>query len=441
MNREGWIRAGALYFPLVLTLLACALSGRQPKQLAACLLGLLWTAPSLLMVQRLNQIAGWWSFEPGGIAFGGVPLELYLGWVVMWGALPQIALRRVHLLGCTAMLVTADLLLMPALRPVIVHNRNWLTGEAAAVAVVLLPALCIGRWTMQDAHVQLRGAMQVAIAGMLFLYLIPEITFRLRPGRGWKPLLDLPGWERQLLLQGIALLAIPGVNAVMEFVERGEGTPIPYDPPKRLVTSGIYRYCANPMQVSCAAVMLAWSLLLRNGWLVLGAGVAAVYSAGLAEWDERQDLAQRFGDDWRNYRAHVKNWRVRWRPYVDYGRARVFMAATCGPCSEMRAWLESREPVGLEFVDAETLPAGSIVRMRYQAADGSVVEGVRALGRALEHIHLGWALVGMTMRLPLVWQGIQLVMDASGLGPRIPIGAACTAARADMRGGGGYSGK
>jgi hypothetical protein len=32
--------------------------------------------------------------------------------------------------------------------------------------------------------------------------------------------------------------------------------------------------------------------------------------------------------------------------------------------------------------------------------------------------HLGWALAGAALRLPGVWQSVQLLMDASGLGPR-----------------------
>jgi hypothetical protein len=32
---------------------------------------------------------------------------------------------------------------------------------------------------------------------------------------------------------------------------------------------------------------------------------------------------------------------------------------------------------------------------------------------------VGWAVCGAALRLPVVWQGVQVVMDASGLGPRV----------------------
>lgn len=73
--------------------------------------------------------------------------------------------------------------------------------------------------------------------------------------------------------------------------------------------------------------------------------------------------------------------------------------------------------------DSETLPPGSIRRLRYDPGDGSrAVEGTRAPGRSLEHIHLGWALAGMVLRLPRVWQFLQLVTDGGGPGPWEPAG-------------------
>jgi hypothetical protein len=173
------------------------------------------------------------------------------------------------------------------------------------------------------------------------------------------------------------------------------------------------------MQLSCAVVMILWAAMLANGWLLIPAAISIVYSAGLAEWDERDDLARRFGEDWHAYRRSVANWRLRWNPYVAGPPATLYVARTCGLCSEIRTWFESRKLTGLQLVDAETLAAGTIRRIRYVPADGSgEVEGVRAVGQALEHLHLGWALVGATLRLPIIGWLVQMVMDASGLGPR-----------------------
>jgi protein-S-isoprenylcysteine O-methyltransferase Ste14 len=420
MDPADWQRAAALYFPLVAALIAGLLNGARPRQFAACLLSVLWVAPALLLVQLLNQREHWWSFAPGSAAeFRGMPLELFLGWMVLWGVLPQVALRRFGIVATSAIMLAADCLFMPLATAAIRLKPQWLIGEAVAITTVLLPALCLGRWTERNSHLRGRAVLQIATSGLLFLFLIPETIFALRPGMGWKPLLNQPGWLLQISLQGIMLLAIPGISAVMEFAERGLGTPIPYDAPQKLVTSGFYRYCANPMQVSCALVMLAWAGLLRNGWMSAAACVSVVYSAGIAEWDEKQDLARRFGQPWRDYSSAVGAWRPRWTPYHAGPAALIYIARTCGPCSEVRAWLESRDPKGLRIVDAETLPPNSIQRIRYDAQDGSSpVDGILAVARALEHIHLGWAFAGAAMRLPVAWRILQLLADASGLGPR-----------------------
>jgi protein-S-isoprenylcysteine O-methyltransferase Ste14 len=404
---------------MTLAIIAGLLQRQRPKLFAACLLSSMWTLVTLLALQRWNESAAWWQFSSDGVMFAGMPLELYLGWVVLWGFLPQLAFRRLPLAWCAAIMIAVDLAAMPACNTVVHLGPRWLIGEAAGALLVLVPALGIARWTLDDTHLRVRAAMQMTISGLTFLFFLPELVFALRPGAGWEPLMHMAGWKRQLGLQAIALLAAPGVSAVFEFTDRGLGTAIPFDPPKLLVTSGIYRYLANPMQASCGLVMAAWSVMLGDGWLSLTAAASFVYGLGIAGWDEREDLALRFGAEWKHYRASVRNWLPRWRPYYTGDPAHLYIADTCGPCSEVRRWLEGRRPLGLTMIAAETLPARSIRRLRYDPRDGAPpVEGVQALARALEHLHLGWALAGAVLRLPVVWQFVQVLTDASGLGPR-----------------------
>ncbi|MBS1822102.1 MAG: isoprenylcysteine carboxylmethyltransferase family protein [Acidobacteria bacterium] len=418
MIGENWIYVAAIYVPLMASLAARLLNGRRPRQFAACLLSTLWVAASLPLLQ-LHPWSRWWTFANARPAFGGMALALYVGWVLLWGTLPPLAFPRMRLPWVLAIMIGVDLLAMPLLYPALFLEPSWLVGELVAVAFIFVPALFISRWTLEDSCVRGRAMLQVATAGLVFLFLLPEIVFALRPGLGWKPLLSLPSWLRQMSLQAVFLLAVPGVSAVLEFAERGGGTPIPYDAPKRLVTSGVYRYVANPMQLSCGIVLLAWAALLRNWWFAGIAAMSIVYSAGIAEWDEGHDLRRRFGAEWTNYRAEVHRWFPRWRPVADAKSARLYMAESCGPCSEARHWIEARKPIGLEIIAAETLPQGSISRMRYVPGDGSApVDGVRAMARVLEHLHLGWAYCGALLRLPIIWVFVQVVMDAAGFGPR-----------------------
>lgn len=420
MSQTEIIRLCAIYLPLTLCLIAGIWLRSQRKCLAAFLLSALWTVPTLLVVARMNAIAQWWSFSDADASLAGMPIELYLGWILLWGALPQLISRRVSVLPMTFLFIALDLVAMPFCQPVVQLHSRWLVGEAVAALLVLLPALCLGRWTATASNLNGRAALQVVLSGLLFLYLLPELVFALRPSTGWHSLLSMPGWQRQLALQCIALLALPGLGAVMEFAQRGLGTPIPYDPPTRLVSSGLYRYCANPMQLSCTLVTFAWSALLQNPWLLPVPLVGIIYGIGIARWSEAQDLRTRFGDSWQSYRGEVHDWFPRWKPYHSGDPAKLYVAFSCGPCSELRAWVEARKPFGLQIMPAESLPSESIRRLRYEPSDGTPhEEGIRALGRSLEHINFFWALAGSGLRLPVVCQFVQLVMDASGFGPQV----------------------
>ena len=441
-------RAGALYLPVLLALAAGVYRRARPiaRLFPAALLSALWTLPALLLLQHLNLHAKWWTYTPGSAAsLLSMPVELYLGWAVLWGIVPPLLLaRRRHyerikiakqrnpglrtvpiagasvtgnpksfypsILVSAALLFLLDLALMPACKAAVTLGPNWLRGEAVALVLVLLPALALAAATQANTHLGLRGALQIVLAAGLFLYWVPEVTFTLSHTHARL-------FSARLAFACALLLALPGLGGVLEFVQRGRGTPIPYDPPTRLVTSGIYRFVANPMQLSCVLVMLAWAALLHNAWLVIPAIFAVVYSAGLAAWDEHQDLHTRFGQPWVDYRQQVRDWLPRFTPYHAGPPARLYYAHTCVVCSELGQWLAARQPLGLVLLPAESL-AQTPNRLLYIAPDGTADHGTRAFARTLEHLNLAYALAGLLLRLPGPAHLIQLVMDTSGFGPQ-----------------------
>lgn len=421
MGRIAIVRFAGLYFPVIAAFLVAFLRPRRTRIFPAALLGFVWTLPSLLGVQLLNLHFGWWTFNASGGLLRGMPADLYLGWAVLWGILPILSFDETGIVWVSAVFFGIDLILMPACSPVVVLSHRWLTGEFVALGLVLVPAQLFARWTINDTHLKARAFLHVFAAAGVFLFLIPEVLFAVRPGHRWDALLVEPAWLRNLELQGIAVLAIIGVSAVQEFAQRGSGTPIPYDPPKRLVVSGLYRYIANPMQFSCVLVMTAWGCVLRNPWLAAAGVMSFLYSLGVAGWDEGEDMRFRFGKPWDEYRNNVKSWKPRLLPWHVPERplARLYVAETCGPCSEVRRWLESHGAILLQVVAAEDHPARDLQRMTYDPMDGSDVdEGVGAFARALEHINIGWAFAGVCLRLPGIKHVVQFVLDASGLGPR-----------------------
>ena len=193
------------------------------------------------------------------------------------------------------------------------------------------------------------------------------------------------------------------------------------------MTSGPYAYVSNPMQLSAMLTLAFWGLILASPWVTAAAVMAHLYGLGIAGWDEQGDLEARFGERWAAYRRGVRRWVPRRRPWhpalaLTDGRAeaaRLYVAESCQVCAGVKRWIERRGPVALEIVAAEHHPARGLARITYDPRDGSAeAQGIAALARGLEHIHLGYALAGFAMRLPVVRHVLQLLIDASGGEPR-----------------------
>ncbi|MEU7893375.1 methyltransferase [Nonomuraea sp. NPDC049152] len=394
------IRALGLMAPLLAVVLAAVLQRRlDERRIAAALLATGWN----LLVLAVVNLVGWWSFHAEGGVVAGIPVDLLLGWALLWGALPALAFPLAPVPLIAAALAWLDLALMPLAEPVVVLGPQWLTGEAVAVALALVPGLLIARWTVLGSRLGARAVFQVLLAAGLGV-LLPVAVLE-----AWRQ----PGWMLALMVQALAVPGVLGLAAVREFAVSGGGTPLPYDPPRHLVTGGPYAYVRNPMQVAMTAGYLLLSLLDMR--LLGGAAISFAYGAGLAAWHEGDQLDRRFGQAWRDYRARVRPWAPRLRPAMP--PARVYVAAGCGQCSQVGAWIERHRPVGLDVVPAEGHPAG-LRRITYERLGGPDAQGVAAIAHVLTHIHLGWALVGWLLLLPGVRGFAQLCVDALGGGPR-----------------------
>ena len=88
------LRAVALLLPIGLTLAVARLRRPSRPQLAGALLATIWNLPALLVLHRLAARFGWWSFEADGGLLDGLPVDLWLGWALLWGAVPQLAFPR-----------------------------------------------------------------------------------------------------------------------------------------------------------------------------------------------------------------------------------------------------------------------------------------------------------------------------------------------------------
>jgi protein-S-isoprenylcysteine O-methyltransferase Ste14 len=115
---------------------------------------------------------------------------------------------------------------------------------------------------------------------------------------------------------GLALALAGGglwLWATVVLVARGDGTPLPLDPPRRLVASGPYRWIRNPMHVGLIAFFAGEALLFRSIVFLAVVALLAV-SAFLWSRHEERELERRFDGPYARYRDSVPGWFPRPRP-------------------------------------------------------------------------------------------------------------------------------
>ena len=115
----------------------------------------------------------------------------------------------------------------------------------------------------------------------------------------------------------VAVGAAVGLPCVWELAWRGFGTPAPFDPPRRLVISGPYRYVRNPMYLGLGTALIGEAIVFPHiaGGMLLE--VAALWTAVsiLIIFGEEPILRRMFGADYDDYRAHVRRWIPRLTPF------------------------------------------------------------------------------------------------------------------------------
>jgi protein-S-isoprenylcysteine O-methyltransferase Ste14 len=104
---------------------------------------------------------------------------------------------------------------------------------------------------------------------------------------------------------------------VLTFALTGRGTPAPFDPPRRLVIQGPYRFVRNPMYLG-AALALASAALFYGSLPLLGyTGFFLVATHLFVVGYEEPTLGRTFGQAYERYCRKVGRWWPRATPSDD----------------------------------------------------------------------------------------------------------------------------
>ena len=157
-------------------------------------------------------------------------------------------------------------------------------------------------------------ALRAAIFAAGFIFLWGWVALSLHHRYDVTLGIALSNWTRAL---GTALMAAGGALAfacVATFVARGEGTPAPFDAPRKFVAAGPYRFVRNPMYIGGFIVLFGFGLyeqsvvilLFTLPWLLSAHLFVILY--------EEPHLRSTFGAQYDAYLHSVRRWLPRHLP-------------------------------------------------------------------------------------------------------------------------------
>ncbi len=161
-----------------------------------------------------------------------------------------------------------------------------------------------------------KTAGQAVILWAICFFLLPTAFFVLEAAVGLERLrFTSHAWRAGGVL---LFLVAGGINLTTAYFLAivGQGTPLPVACTRRLVIAGPYRYLRNPMATTSLLQGAAVGFYLGSPFVLLYVLSGAIFWQILVRpWEER-DLERRFGPAYRHYRAAVRCWVPRWRPYA-----------------------------------------------------------------------------------------------------------------------------
>jgi protein-S-isoprenylcysteine O-methyltransferase Ste14 len=149
-----------------------------------------------------------------------------------------------------------------------------------------------------------------AFKTILFMLLVPGLLLVVLPIwlMSTTPALFSFGILRWLAVPLWAAGATITVWCAWAFTVRGRGTPSPTDPPRELVTSGLYRYVRNPIYLGVLIFLLGHVFWHPTLSIVLMPVLVAVSSHPFVILYEEPHLRKAFGAAYEYYYQSVPRW-------------------------------------------------------------------------------------------------------------------------------------
>lgn len=375
------LRWALLLGPFVLVLAAVRLRGLSRRAQIGGLFAFLYGIGMIFVTHSMALHFGWWRYGWDALMLNGLPVDILIGGAVLFGPGLYFAFPNTRpLMICLPIVIGLHGTVFSSLEPLVYAGSYWFFGVIFVFVTAHIPAIYLAKWTEADTHLPLRCAMLAMMTGTMIFAILPSLIMHAMGG-GWA-LSDRPVWSFVLAGAALSVTSLIGLAANQMLYLQGDGTPIPLDPTKRLVRTGIYAYLSNPMQLSAALSWLVLGLFLQNLWVMAAAVMAWVFVQGMVRWHHRHDLLKRFPEGWPEYKANVPEWWPRWRPWSP---ETAILQLDPGQ-NLLRGVLAHASALRVEDVPGPAHYANPAETRGFQ--------GLPALFMALTQVNFAWALVG-----------------------------------------------
>jgi protein-S-isoprenylcysteine O-methyltransferase Ste14 len=109
----------------------------------------------------------------------------------------------------------------------------------------------------------------------------------------------------------VTIGTVIALSCVFTFVFIGKGTPAPFDPPRKLVIRGPYRFVRNPMYIGAGMTLGGAALFYESLSISIYIGVFFLITHLFVVLYEEPTLRRTFGDEYEAYCRRVRRWRPR----------------------------------------------------------------------------------------------------------------------------------
>jgi protein-S-isoprenylcysteine O-methyltransferase Ste14 len=105
------------------------------------------------------------------------------------------------------------------------------------------------------------------------------------------------------------------IATIRMFILIGNGTIMPWDPTRKLITVSLYSHVRNPMILSLIIILVGEALLFASYGIALLATLNFVINTIYFNFSEEPGLEKKFGEEYIEYKKNVPRWIPRLKPW------------------------------------------------------------------------------------------------------------------------------